>query len=1021
MGVIHSVRFGKNGEWVVSGSESPDWNGPTCCVWDVSTGSLVAAFDAEQELCSNVALVPNKSQGRGCWQIAAICKQDNEVCVYEIDEQPDTLNMAPKSETEQKQDLLKLMPDQTLVQWGLSFTFFAQAKSQLKGGEKSVVPSTLRVSKGNAETTFFLPLPAGDYAVELRLESREGIGEDIFVMVQRSKRNESDGKGKEKDGPEKDKDGLEEGCVYQSWLLDLPRGQRFLMLRSPFELPPLHLNSAVMAADGRAGCKSLLHRLASASSTERVQLMKECDKYLPQGFQGISGLLASCPSLKGLLWAQDSNGKIPLELLLEQAAAPDGRFFMDLMQGYKDAAADCTSSCDLKGLTRIMGCCAKLMPLMAHNNLNLDKLWEIFDHHGALILDTIDCPGMGRYPFSAKVFYAPPKASEGTEKAGDNSKLMVVTVPGLFDKYRNELFPDDSAKASKSDGGRDTKLPETPWNFFVGKVPDSRFSMPLIRVAVNFRQREGGLKLIKFLLVNHLLILISCCFLLYSHKWKQLRLADGVDMSPNTEIRDIEPSMSLTTGEIVVLSYLCFEATVLLVQEARQMHDDFKDNLQDPWTYVDISLGVCIYGLTWALFDAAEWFSCWLSFCLVLCWFKLIGFMRSQESTASIVRMIMQVASKTRIYVGVLAMLVVGFSMANHALVPSFIHGSGLWDWHVMLLRQVRFTLADFGIFEYEMNRDKNKAAAEVKDDIELSGLYMEDFPVFRGSYINYLALLTINLAFIYLVSIILLNLLISVISEIYEQVKEDELVALTQYRARLDLELFDLYIMPYRAMVTWLRKLNWLPAADRSSTAMSEDSSLLLFVTLPEGEAETWVPSTEGQAEGLRPMFRRIRDVKDSITSHLDKDVTMLKGEVDSVRSEMIHLKDDTEAILRKIAGARNSRFQGQEAEAKDLESPQGEERAQHSRQAVGSNSDSDAGMVKGEFDSSRRELTELKDMTDAIAPITVGARGSESKGLDTGAKDLLMPPAEAIPESAQSVKQEVSQCMPFGECRTT
>ena len=997
MGDIHSVRFAKNGDWVVSGSESPDWNGPTCCVWDVSTCSLVAAFDAEPELCSNVALVPNESQGRSCWQIVATCKQDNSVCFYDIDEQPDKLNMASKSKPEQEQDILRLMPDQTLVRWGLSFTFFAQAKSQLQGGEKSVVPSTLRVSKGDVETTFFLPLPVGDYAVELRPENRQGIGEDISVIVQQSERTESGSEG----GPAK-------LCVYQSWLLDLPRGQRFLMLRAPFELPPLHPTSSVMTPDGKAGCKSLLHRLASAANpAERAQLLKECDKYLPQGRQGLSGLLGSSPCLQRLLWVQDVDGKIPLELFLEQAAAPDGptaRFFMDLMQGYKDAAAYCTSVCDLKGLTRIMGCCAKLMPLMAHNNLNLDILWEIFDHHGALILDTIECPDMGKYPFSAKVFYAPSKASEGTKKAGDNSKLMVVTVPGLFDKYENELLP---------------------WDFLVGNVPDRRFSMPLIRVAVNFRRCKGGLKLVMKLLAIHCSILVSCCFLLYSNKWKQLRLADGLDISPNA-------------GETAVLSFLCCMATVMLVQEARQMFLDYKSNLQDPWTYVDIGLSGCIYGLTWALFVSAEWFSCWLSFSIVLCWFKLIGFMRSWESTAKIVRMIMQVASKTLIYVGVLALLVVGFSMANHALVPSVIHGSGLYDWHVMLLRQVRFMLADFGIFEYELEPDA-KAAAEIDDDVELSGLYMEDFPVFRGSYINYLALLMINLAFIYLVSIILLNLLISVIGEIYEQVKEDELVALTQYRARLDQEHFHLYIMPWRAMVErlrpmgerwramvepcramvewWramverLRKLKCLPAADQSSTAMYEDNSLL-FMTLPEDKTDSWVPSTEGQAEGLRPMFRRIREVKDSISDKLDKDADMLKREVDSVRGEMTQLKADTEAILRKTGGARNFGFKGLAAEPKDQETLPGADTtplsAQRSMRAVRSDSNRNVGIDKGEVDSSRREPTKPKENTEAVAPIPVGAGSSGSGGLGAGAKDLEMPPAEAIPQSAQSIKQE-------------
>jgi hypothetical protein len=159
-----------------------------------------------------------------------------------------------------------------------------------------------------------------------------------------------------------------------------------------------------------------------------------------------------------------------------------------------------------------------------------------------------------------------------------------------------------------------------------------------------------------------------------------------------------------------------------------------------------------------------------------------------------------------------------------------------------------------------------------------LHGSYLEDEESF-GVVANYTVFLVINVVYIYLVGIIVFNLLISVISEIYEEVKESEVSAVTGYRARLDMELFGI-----KKFIGDVRNYcrSWPSDGERGST-------LYMWVDVMDSSWQTGEDS-----QGLRPMFRRIEDVKKTLERKLDdevlgvrQDISRLDSEVKLVRAE--------------------------------------------------------------------------------------------------------------------------------------
>jgi len=678
--------------------------------------------------------------------------------------------------------------------------------------------------------------PAPSWRLELMRERRENSNElDIRVDVVLQQPN-----------------GPQDGEVRAtSWLTDLPRTRRAQLLRQ-FRLPPLYPGAAVMAPDGVGAAKSFLHFLAcEASATERSQVLKRHGGSL-------SELLQSQPRLRGVLVAEGSDGCTPLGAFLKAekdddlqgAAGADQALFRELMAAYATYAGDCFRRVDTTGLMLVMGHLAQLMPDIAKLELDMTPVWDMLDNYGVIRIggEYAQRP-TGRLSFISSLTVPEEridsdraKRTTRGAKAGRRWRLLLVTVPGLFDKFQ----------------GVDGVERNTPWELIVAHLPTERFSIALPRAGVDYRHHTAGLSLMPVFVVADLLAISSLLSLLYMSKDAGM---------PHEEGRQLQ------AGEIAALALLWLAVGVLLIPEVNQLRVSGLHYFWDVLNIFDVLLVASVVVVTALLAARHSWYPAALAYGIVLSWIKLIGFMRTFERTAGIVRMIGQVAKKTTKYVLVLVLLMAGFSFGNHALLSAS-PGSEVYK---ILLQQMRFMFADFGIFEFDVG--------------ELHGTYLEDAEAFPKGTMNYAIFLLINVSYIYLVGIILFNLLISVISEIYEEVRESELSALTSYRANLDIELSGIK--------------EYLVSLARPGLGSSGGGSRnRLYIWVDPMDA-SWRAGADGQGQDLRPMFRRIEDVKKTLSRKLD-------SEVADVRRDIQKLDDD-------VRGVR-SEFQTQVRELRDM-----------------------------------------------------------------------------------------------------
>jgi hypothetical protein len=267
------------------------------------------------------------------------------------------------------------------------------------------------------------------------------------------------------------------------------------------------------------------------------------------------------------------------------------------------------------------------------------------------------------------------------EGGGHGFHLLLVTIPHLFEPFHN------SSGVLKEEP-RDFK---SPWELLVCCLKLKRFSMPLARVAVDYRHTTGGLSLIPYFIVADAVVITSYLALLYIGKE-----------------RGIEGG-SPRSGESVTLSCLALATLVLIVPEFNQIRvSGILTYVADVLNLMDLLLVVSAILISSAVIAGRpQWFDPVLAVGIILSWVKFISFMRTSRESAGIIRMIIQVAKQTGAYLILLVLLMAGFCFANHALLPN----SPSSEIYKIAIQQFRFMFADFGVFDY--NEAKEAAIME--------------------------------------------------------------------------------------------------------------------------------------------------------------------------------------------------------------------------------------------------------------------------------------------------------------------
>ena len=826
------ARISPDGKCILSLNRS----GTAVMVWDIETCSPMHSLDSPGwdpfcGLCAlpgkNMAIAFDGARVHG-WQLSPGGELFVELCT------PDDLMESVMTELPGQAKLIDVSRQESRLEaWGLSFEVYMESVLRVcwgAGAEDAESPTA----------QFHLPIYGRLHAVLLYLKERhlnqDPGGEDeedpslvvtdVLVTVFSSV-----------DSGRTATDRAANACletstaVYRQWLCDMPRWRLdpvaspsyFQKLQPVSDLgPQLGAIPSILASPGTgAGAnRSLVHYLAACKDSSRHVALKGLQD------RGVAGLVRLRPHMAGLMRVRDDLGRLPLEIALWQAT-PSRATCVDIISAHGAATALCRKMGDISGLRCLLDSLVQCLPRMRHLDLELDLAWDILDRSAAVTV----CEHFSAAEVESRVFLEEAHIPPSDQSSGSLVDLLIFPFSGPFLPFTNSGMG-ESHWRPPGFVSTPTSSSQTPWKFMLEHMPESRFAMPFARAAVEYRMAMGG-KQLQFMLVAFHLVFLACfTALMFVTKAR-------------------EP---LGAVQYALLVPLCVWGGINIFIELRELFTFPAEYLTTIWNYIDLPLYLCVPPAAAGVLTSHWMADSVMAWAMVLCWLKLISFMRVYKDSAGIVRMISLVVIKTSWFVVVLLFLLVGFSLGTHAILPDQ-QGLPSQDFHITLLRQFRLMFADFGVYEY--------------DDLLL---YTEQVDAF-GNTVDYLVNVSMSILFIYLVAIIMFNLLISVLGEIYESVRESELAALTSFRALSQQEteadfrpVLDLFLSVFYCS-------GWVlfPESPRSHM-------LHYWVDVSD---DTWMPSVDqNPPEGARPIYYRLNTLADA-QAELRQDLRGLRSDI--------------------------------------------------------------------------------------------------------------------------------------------
>ena len=302
-------------------------------------------------------------------------------------------------------------------------------------------------------------------------------------------------------------------------------------------------------------------------------------------------------------------------------------------------------------------------------------------------------------------------------------------------------------------------------------LPLEVYSYPAVRALVGYKWREYGYELAMKMLGMHLAFVAAlslfCIWLPFSLN---------------------SPTTTDEFGNIIYIGYvrasfaclaLCdFIAIIFIILEVRQfIHKGVLASLQDIWNIMDVASFILIIAINPLFAIAVDLFSVSIhedtdtalviisSIESVLVWSRVLYFLLAYQATGPLVRMILQVFRDIKYFILLLVCTMIGFGLAFYVLFNSAaaIDDSDVEDYFSTLSRAL---ISTFCIM-----------------------VGMVDPSVFWKARSPALAIAMFCL-YVVVMLVMLFNLLIAILSDTYEKVKETEEVEFIKGRARIIFEL---------------------------------------------------------------------------------------------------------------------------------------------------------------------------------------------------------------------------------------
>jgi hypothetical protein len=296
------------------------------------------------------------------------------------------------------------------------------------------------------------------------------------------------------------------------------------------------------------------------------------------------------------------------------------------------------------------------------------------------------------------------------------------------------------------------------------------------------------------------------------------------------------PTISTTT--IFGIIALVLSPILTIIQEGLQISNMGKSYFKDFWNYLDLtSIFLSITLASLVATDQHASAQVVMGIALYLRWFGFLFYFQAFSGTGKLIRMIIQITIDIRYLLLILVLSILAASFAFNALQP------------VSTEQQLNSFL--FNFFNI----------------LILNNGYEPDELVYSGYAGIKMVLYIISMIF---VPIILLNLLIALMSDSFENIQDRAFVELNMLRAKIIEEqkygLFSIF-------------------SKRLSTNKEEER--YLHVVVPKGENRAKLPTEEYQGV-LNAMKRDIGEVKADVKKQVDE----VKKQVDDVKTQIDDLK---------------------------------------------------------------------------------------------------------------------------------
>lgn len=230
-----------------------------------------------------------------------------------------------------------------------------------------------------------------------------------------------------------------------------------------------------------------------------------------------------------------------------------------------------------------------------------------------------------------------------------------------------------------------------------------------------------------------------------------------------------------TVPWMINLAVLVLLSFYFLRNEFRQINFSGFSYFKDPWNYIDLAPPAFVISIAILNFSNIEtvWESTLKSIGSLLMWLKLLYFLRINKHTGYLIRMIIKVIFRIRTFLSVLLITVVAIA-----------------DAFVSIVEDEHYNEAEEGIYGFISHRlEKFLKALAQSYFIILGG---DKFVVKEGFELLSTVLTIFTTLF---VMIVMLNLLISIISDIYGKVQENMINESYQERASIIAE--NSYLIP--------------------------------------------------------------------------------------------------------------------------------------------------------------------------------------------------------------------------------